>query len=54
MKEIIQAIKSLENSLPETFDGEIRLNVDDYNLVAQIWEALDSIQNSLKKIEAKM
>jgi len=30
------------------------MSVDDYNLVSSIWEALNEISNTLKKIEAKM
>jgi uncharacterized protein Yka (UPF0111/DUF47 family) len=53
MKEIVDAIESLERSLPEPFDGEIRLSVDDYNLISSIYDQLESIANSLKIIANK-
>lgn len=46
---IIEAIRdiSLES------DSTVNLSVDDYNLVASIWEQLESIANSLKIIANK-
>lgn len=55
MKEIIEAIEGLSTEIAqlENFDGEIRLGVDDYNLVSSIFEQLESIANSLKIIANK-
>jgi hypothetical protein len=46
---IIEAIRdiSLES------DSTVNLSVDDYNLVASIWEQLESIADSLKIIANK-
>jgi len=50
MEQLIDAVQSIELESSSTVD----FGVDTYNLVASIWEALDSIQNTLKKMEAKM
>ena len=50
LNELIEAVQNI--SLEQS--SEVSLAVDDYNLVSGIWEALNDISNTLKKIEAKM
>jgi hypothetical protein len=50
MEELIEAVKDISLDV----DNTTHMGVDDYNLVASIWEELNSIANTLKKIEAKM
>jgi hypothetical protein len=49
---IVEAIEGVSTEIAD--NSTHSLAVDDYNLVSSIWEALDSIANTLKKIEAKM
>lgn len=49
---IVEAIDSVASELSD--NSEIRLSTDDYNLVSYLGEQLESIANTLKKIEAKM
>jgi hypothetical protein len=54
-KQIDRIVEAIESVATEVADNSIHsLAVDDYNLISNIWEALDSIANTLKKIEAKM
>jgi hypothetical protein len=54
-KQIDRVVEAIESVSTEIADNSSHsLAVDDYNLVSSIWEALDSIANTLKKIEAKM
>ena len=49
---VVEAIEGVSSEIAD--NSSHSLAVDDYNLVSSIWEALDSIANTLKKIEAKM
>jgi len=49
---IVDAIESVSSEIAD--NSSHSLAVDDYNLVSSIWEALNEISNTLKKIEAKM
>jgi hypothetical protein len=54
-EQIDRIVDAIEGVSMEISDNSSRsLAVDDYNLVSSIWETLNEISNSLKKIEAKM
>jgi len=54
-KQVDRIVEAIEGVSTEIADNSTdSLAVDDYNLISSIWEALDSIANTLKKIEAKM
>jgi hypothetical protein len=52
MKQLIEAVESVSMEISD--NSSHSMSVDDYNLVSVIWEALNEISNTLKKIEAKM
>jgi hypothetical protein len=52
MKQLIEAVESVSMEISD--NSSHSMSVDDYNLVSIIWEALNEISNTLKKIEAKM
>jgi hypothetical protein len=52
MKQLIEAVESVSMEISD--NSSHSMSVDDYNLVSSIWEALNEISNTLKKIEAKM
>ena len=49
---VVQAIEEIGNSIDN--NSRTAFEVDDYNMLAFIGENLWEIQNTLKKIEAKM
>jgi hypothetical protein len=54
-EQVDRIVEAIEGVSMEISDNSSRsLAVDDYNLVSSIWETLNEISNSLKKIEAKM
>ena len=54
-EQVDRIVDAIEGVSMEISDNSSRsLAVDDYNLVSSIWETLNEISNSLKKIEAKM
>lgn len=50
MEELIEAVQNIDTATEVTTN----MATDDYNLVSMIWEALNEISNTLKKIESKM